>query len=427
MRMVITGATGYIGKRLTSLAIDRGHDVVIACRQQKVLSRSSWLHLDLVSSEVIVLPSGTDVVVHLAANTSASHGLHEEGEVFAAQRLIEATQKSGSELLFVSSQTARVDAPTPYGRIKWRIEQAVLAVGGCVVRPGQVYGGELHGLYGTLVRIVRKMPLLPAFLPAPKIQPIHVDDLVEGLLRIAERGGTKSGVYYLASPVPISFSDFLAEIAKTRLRCRRFFVPVPVVFINLFIALLGETRRTRFGLDRLRSLFYLPVMNTRADLGHLGLSLRPLKAGMHPAGDDRRRRLLRESKALLVYVLKEQPSKSLLRIYVRAVEGSHDGRALGLSGIFLSYPILLSLFDEETWPDATVGKEFVWRMDAATTLAEATPSGVGRFLGVGQRQGPLISILLIANAIAGETFWRLVRLFVSPILRYCIARSKDAL
>jgi len=37
-----------------------------------------------------------------------------------------------------------------------------------------------RGLFGTLVKVVRRLPLLPTFLPAPKIQPIHVDDLAEG-------------------------------------------------------------------------------------------------------------------------------------------------------------------------------------------------------------------------------------------------------
>jgi nucleoside-diphosphate-sugar epimerase len=424
---VITGASGYIGSRLTSLAIERGHDVVMASRHQKVLSRASWLHCDLASIEVINLPAGTDVVVHLAANTSASHGLDEEGEVVAAQRLIKATHKIGAKFIFVSSQTARVDAPTAYGRIKWRIEQDVLAGGGFVVRPGQVYGGALCGLYGMLVRFVQRMPLLPAFLPVPKVQPIHVDDLSKGLLRIAERGDTKSGVYCLASPVPICFSDLLSEIAKTRLRCRRVFVPVPIVFINVVVALVGKIWGARLELDRLRSLFDLPVMTTETDLGQLGLSLRPLVAGLHPSGDDRRRLLLREGKALLTYVLRQRPSNSLLRVYVRAVEGSRGGRAFGLPAIFLSCPILLSLLDKGSWPDATVGREFVWRMDAATMLAEATPTGAGRFLGSGKRHGPLTSMFSITNALAREAFWRLARFFISPMLRFGVVRSKDTL
>lgn len=424
MKIVITGASGYIGNQFTSLAIERGHDVVMASRQCNVFSRASWLQFDLTSREVINLPAGTNVVLHLAANTTASNELDEEGEVDSAHRLINAAQTAGADFIFVSSQAASITAPTSYGRIKWRIEQQVLAVGGRVIRPGQVYGGTLRGLNGTLVRAVQNLPLLPAFLPSPTIQPIHVDDLAEGMLRIAERGDLKPRVYCLASPVPILFSNFLSEIAKTRLRCRRVFVPVPIALINFFVALLSETWRFRFGLERLRSLFDLPVMNTRADLDQLGLSLRPLMAGLHPSGDDRRRQLLCEANALLRYVLKERPGNSMLRRYVRAVEGSRAGQEFRLLGIFLSYPILLSLLDKKSWPDATAGREFSWRMDAATLLAETTPAGAVRFLGCGQRHGPLTSILLITNAIAGEALWRLARVFASPMLRYSFARAK---
>jgi len=256
------------------------------------------------------------------------------------------------------------------------------------------------------------------------IQPIHVDDLAEGMLRIAERVDLKPRVYCLASPFPILFSNFLAEIAKSRLRCRRVFVPVPVALINLLVALLGETWRSRLGLDRLRSLFDLPVMNTGDDLDQLGLSLRPLIAGLHPSGDGRRRQLLREANSLLTYILKVRPCSSMLCRYVRAVESSRVGREFRLLGIFLSYPILLSLLDKKSWPDAAAGREFSWRMDAATLLAESTPAGAVRFLGYGQRHGPLSSTLSITIAIAGEALWRLARVFASPMLRYSFARAK---
>jgi NADH dehydrogenase len=425
MKMMVTGATGYIGTQLTSLARKRGHVVVMASRQQPASSSmESWLHFDLIADEAVALPADTGVVVHLAANTLPTNVLDEKLEVASSQRLIKSAQNAGAKFIFVSSQTARADAPTAYGRIKWCIEQEVLAAGGWVARPGQVYGGELSGLYGTLVKVVRNLPLLPAFMPAPQVQPIHVDDLAEGLLRIAERSDIKSGLYCLATSVPISFSMFLGAIAKSRLRCRRVFVPVPVVAINLFFSLIGTAWRTRLGLDRLRSLFDLPAMATASDLSQLGLALRPLSAGLHPSGDDRRRRLLREGQALLVYILKEQPGSAVLRRYVRALESLRGGREFGLPGIFLSYPILLSLLSKASWSDAAVGEEFIWRLDAATMLAEASPAGANRFLGLGRRQGLPSSMLSIMIALVGEAFWRLTRVFLSPMLRLCIVRVK---
>lgn len=424
MRMVVTGATGYIGTRLTVLATSRGYDVVGASRQEPASRAALWLQFDLASNRTLVLPAGTDVVMHLAANTVVTNLLDDDHEVSAAQKLIKSAQTVGARFIFVSSQTARADAPTTYGLTKWRIEQEVLAAGGWVVRPGQVYGGELRGLYGTLVGIVQKLPLLPAFIPSPKVQPIHVDDLAEGLLRVAEKGDIKVGVYYLAAPIPISFSTFLAEVAKSRLRCHRVLVPVPILAIKFFAAVIGSAWRSKLGLERLRSLFDLPVMATTSSLDQLGLVLRPLPAGLHPSGDDRRRCLLREGQALLSYILKGQLDSAVLRRYVRAIESLRDGRPFGLPGVFLNYPFLLSLLGKTSWSDVTAGEEFIWRLDAATMLAEATPTGAARFLGLGRRHGLLSSLLSMANALMGEMFWRLARVLVSPLLRLRMARGK---
>lgn len=426
MRMLVTGATGYIGTHLAFLAASRGHDVVIASRQQPASIIASWLHFDLASDETVVLPADTAVVVHLAANTTPTNLLDDECEVAAAQRLIKSTQEVGAKFIFVSSQTACIDAPTAYGRIKWRIEQEVLAVGGWIVRPGQVYGGELRGLFGMLAKAVQKLPLLPAFVPAPKVQPIHVDDLAEGLLRIAERDDVPRGVYCLAAPEPISFSKFLDEIAKSRLRCRRGFVPVPVVVINALAIVMGESMRTRLGVERLRSLFDLPVMETASDLRQLRLTLRPLRSGMHPSGNDRRRGLLREGRALLAYVLKEPPGSAALRRYIRAIERLRDGHALGMPKLFLSYPLFLSLLDKSAWTDEMVGAEFSWRLDAATMLAEATPSGAYRFLGLGHEYGRLRSLLFVGSAIVCEVFWRVLRTLFLPLTRFALGRARGA-
>lgn len=429
MNIVVTGATGYIGARLTSLAWKRGHEVVIASRQRLSSSSSSispWLSFDLSSANSIVLPVGTDAVVHLAANTQHANGLDEACELAAAKKLIQSAQEAGAKFIFVSSQTARADAPTAYGRTKWRIEQAVLSAGGWVVRPGQVYGGPLRGLFGILVQTVRQLPLLPAFMPAPRVQPIHVDDLAEGLLRLAERGDVVPAVYCLAAPEPVSFAQFLGEIAQSRLRCWRGLVPVPVVLINA----LGETLRTRLGLERLRSLFDLPVMATASDLQQLGLTLRPLRAGLHPSGNDRRRCVLQEGAALLTYVLKVAPNSVVLRRYVRVIEQMRGGLAVGLPRFFMNYPVALSLLGVSAWADKTVGADYAWRLDAATLLAEATPLGADRFLGVGKelerQRGALGSLMAMTNAVAGEMLWRLLRVLLLPLVRLTLARTKGA-
>ncbi|MGZ8182630.1 MAG: NAD-dependent epimerase/dehydratase family protein [Methylobacter sp.] len=422
MKIVVTGATGYIAASLINKCRARGHQIVAMSRRQPADYAGPWLPFDLAEAESVVLPTGTDAVVHLAANTSTANCINEGQELLAAQALLSAAQEVSAKFIFISSQTARSDAPTAYGRTKWRIEQEVLSAKGWVVRPGQVYGGELRGLFGTLVSAVRHLPLLPAFIPAPKIQPIHVDDLAEGLLCIAERSDVPSGVYCLAASAPVSFSIFLDTIAKSRLRCWRGFLPVPVLVINALAFILGEKFRTRLGLERLQSLFNLPVMETQTDLNQLGLELRPLRSGMHPSGNDRRRRLLREGQAMLGYVLKERPGSAVLRRYIRAIEQLRNGQALDLPKLFLGYPIFLSLLDDSSWTNKITSSEYLWRLDAATVLAEATPAGAYRFLG--RRHGVLHSLFSMTHAVLCEVCWRISRMFFSPLVRLTLGGEK---
>ena len=165
MKLVVTGATGYIGCHLLSLATKKGYDVIAASRSRPQTSIFAWLPFELSSIKPLLLPQDTMAIIHLAADTTCMEKGVFQSELLAAQALLKASEKVSAKFIYVSSQSARSDGPSAYGRLKWSIEQAVLSSGGCVVRPGQVYGGVEKGLFGTLVRIVMRTPILPAFLP----------------------------------------------------------------------------------------------------------------------------------------------------------------------------------------------------------------------------------------------------------------------
>lgn len=414
MKVLITGGSGYIGTCLVRLAQNRNYEVVSASRRS-LENVSVWLPFDLNASSAPSLPEGIDAVLHLATDTAESCD-DGHNEIAAAKALIVAASDVGAKFVFVSSQTAREDAPTSYGRTKWRIEQEVLAANGLVVRPGQVYGGVERGLFGTLVRFVRLLPLLPAFVPPPLVQPIHVDDCAKGLLRLIERDGISSRVYSLASTDVISFTDFLRSIAQHRVRHRKIFVPVPVAFVQLFIKLLGVKLSAKLGLHRLNSLFDLPPMDTAADLDAIGLELRTLRSGMHRSGSDRRRRLIQEGMALLTYVLRDKPNSALVRRYVRMVERLRAGIPLALPSWLVRWPTTLALLDDHAFADSPLENEFSWRADAATVIAEASVQGAVRFLGATQSTQPLLALVRIFLALSTELFWRLSRLIAFPLL-----------
>ena len=184
--------------------------------------------------------------------------------------------------------------------------------------------------------------------------------------------------------------------------------------------------RVHIGIDRLTSLFELPLIDTTEDLKQLDLSLRPLTDGMHPSGSMRRRRLLREGYALLSYLLKKPPATSPLRRYVRAVQYLSGDLPIGLPEFFLRIPSMLALLDGFVFASKQQEAEFLWRLDSATVLAEATTYGAYRFLGIGQKSSMFVCFLWISKAVICEIFWRILRAVSSPILRRILPHSKPS-
>lgn len=417
MRILVTGASGYIGERLVAHAARGGHAVVAATRSRPGNPGLEWVAFDLANAQSFHLPPGIDAVVHLAAVTTASE-ISPDTEIAVARHLAVAANRAGARLLFVSSQVARPDAPTPYGQIKWAIEQVVAAAGGVSIRPGQVYGGPERGLFGLLVRLVRALPVIPAFMPAPRIQPIHVDDLARAILAALDSDAATGCVLCLGSPQPVTFTCLLATIARQRVHATRFRIPVPTPLVLLGVSLLGKSLAGRLGLDKLRSLFDLPPMETRADLALLGLALRPIASGMVRSGDDRRRQLAAEGSALLAYILGCRPDRAIVARYVRVIETLRGGEALGLPGIFKRFPATLALVDTPATrsPEAD---ETVWRLSAAMAIAEASPAGALRFLGKPglESSGRLVATMSIIRAVALSVAWRIARALAAPWLR----------
>ena len=417
MRILITGASGYVGGRLVEHAGRAGHSVIAATRSRPANPHLGWVVFDLAQAQSFHIPPGIDAVVHLAAVTTASD-ISPDTEIAAARHLAAAANHAGARLLFVSSQVARQDAPTPYGQIKWAIEQIVAAAGGVSIRPGQVYGGPERGLFGLLVRLVRALPVIPAFMPAPRLQPIHVDDLARAILAALERVAGSGCVLCLGSPQPVTFTSFLATIARQRVHATRLHIPVPAPLVLLGVSLLGKSLAGRLGLDKLKSLFDLPPMETRADLAILGLTLRPIASGMVRSGGDRRRQLAAEGSAMLAYMLGSKPDRAIVARYVRAIETLRGGEALGLRGIFTRFPATLALIDTPATRKSQAD-ETGWRLSAAMSIAEASPAGALRFLGKPGHapSGPLMAAMLITKAIALSVAWRLARALAAPLLR----------
>jgi nucleoside-diphosphate-sugar epimerase len=152
MRVLLTGATGYIGSVVGAALVRAGHDVAGTARTDDgaaQLERGGVVPVraDLRSPESLAEPAAAaDVVVHTAATQEDDMGPAEQ----AATRVLLA---AGTPLIFTSGVWVYGSAPPgvvldedsepdPVRIYAWRpaLEAEVLETGGIVIRPGMVYG-----------------------------------------------------------------------------------------------------------------------------------------------------------------------------------------------------------------------------------------------------------------------------------------------
>jgi uncharacterized protein YbjT (DUF2867 family) len=344
--LAVTGANGYIGRRLCAAASAAGWPVLALARRPSVDAGFRCAPYDLGRPLPVDLLTGVSAVIHLAANT-ASADPDPQIELRACQNLIEACRDAGARLVLVSSQTAAEKAPTGYGRLKWRLEQLVIEAGGTVIRPGMVYGGPEAGLFGNLCGLVRRLPVMPAlFWPTPIVQPIHVDDLSTALVAAATSDPAQKSLYEIADPHPISLAAFLRMIARERIHKRRLFLPIPsTVLTSALAGVFRLSRNAAIDPARLNSLLAMKIMNSGSCNAEFGISPRDIADGMHPSGSRRRRDLIREGRSLIRYLSGADPARALIARYVRVLERFDGGKALELPPVVHTWPALLWLIE----------------------------------------------------------------------------------
>jgi nucleoside-diphosphate-sugar epimerase len=214
MTILITGAAGEIGSRMVHRFHEQGHRVralvlpgdPLAAR----LGDTARIHVgDVTKPETLPAAfADVEVVYHLAAVL-----LCEKAEAFQAvnvegtRNVAAAAEATGvHHLVHISSASVVYPRTTHYSRSKRQAEDIVTAcrkVRWTLVRPTLVYdrdGGLEFKLYADFVKRYPVVPLVAG--GRARKSPVHVDDLLSGLLAMAGNPVTFSKTYNLSSAGP---------------------------------------------------------------------------------------------------------------------------------------------------------------------------------------------------------------------------------
>lgn len=188
MRILITGATGFIGQALVQMALQHGHHVIALSRSEIAdMPGVEWYHWDLGENHFPEAVGRVDAALHLAHNFRGENGADQT--IHGTKVLAEAIAELGcSRQIFFSSYSAGEHAESIYGRTKTAIEHFFMSLrGGIIVRPGLVIGDG--GIYQKIAAAAAHLPVVP--LPdggRGQVPIVRIEQLCKRIIAIAERG-----------------------------------------------------------------------------------------------------------------------------------------------------------------------------------------------------------------------------------------------
>lgn len=304
MRVLVTGATGFIGGKLVDSLVADGHEVRVLVRpgrEGRFASQSGIepCHGDLADAgSLITACAGMDAVVH-SAGALGRWGVSEDDlaqiNVRGVTRLVEACAKGGvTHFVHLSAggvsgpmepvpadETFACDPKTPYERTKLAGENAAadaakrLGVPLTILRPTFTYGpGDAHKL--PMFKAVKSGKMFLVGDGSSLIHPVFVDDLVHGIRLALDRPG-RGETYILGGPRPVTKRELLDTIAENvGVRRRWLRLPRGPLMAAAFAAeLLGRIVRIAPPLTRGRVLMMGWSFGYRIDKAGSDLGYRP--------------------------------------------------------------------------------------------------------------------------------------------------------
>jgi uncharacterized protein YbjT (DUF2867 family)/uncharacterized membrane protein YphA (DoxX/SURF4 family) len=238
---MVVGATGFIGARLVDAFAAAGHDVRCASRNSADRRGcDSSLRLDYTSlptlGQLTQMVAGCEVVINAVGilrerGRQTFEALHAAGP----QALFRACALAGvRRVIQISALGADGAAVSDYHRSKHAADRALMdqPLDWAVVQPSLVYGAG--GTSAALFDALASLPVLP--LPGDGrqlVQPVHIDDLVAAVLRLAESPATLHCVLPVVGPQSMTLREFLGALRLLLGHRPTLPIPVPLPLVRL--------------------------------------------------------------------------------------------------------------------------------------------------------------------------------------------------
>jgi uncharacterized protein YbjT (DUF2867 family) len=240
MKVLVTGATGFVGREIVRQLHAGGHAIRILARYRtspRVQEAISRYGAEAYAGDVLDVASldgalkEMDAVIHLVGIIAeVGESTFEDVHTRGTGNIVAAAQKAGvRRFVHMSALGTRPAAATRYHQTKLAAEELVRHSGldFTIFRPSLIYGPEdqFINLFARLIRLSPVVPLMGS--PRARFQPVSVETVAAAFVRSLCEPKSVAQTYDLCGPEALTLSEIVDRILDV-LRRRRLKLQVPL-------------------------------------------------------------------------------------------------------------------------------------------------------------------------------------------------------
>lgn len=271
MKILVTGATGFVGKHLCAELQHQGFSVRIALRSARPTDQNlEQVLVESIDGETDWTDAllNIDVVIHLAArahilkkkaddsldeylkvNLLGTENLARQAAQCGVKRLVYVSSigvnGSGTDGRLPFSENDEPDPHSPYALSKWQAESGLKQIlkgtglEATVVRPPLIYGAEAPGNFARMLRVLARNIPLPFASVHNTRSLIYVKNLVSALILCATHPAAGGQTYLVSDGEDVSTRDLL-RLTGNAMGCPAKLFPCPTALLRLAGFLAGK-------------------------------------------------------------------------------------------------------------------------------------------------------------------------------------------
>ncbi len=238
MKILLTGATGYIGKRLLPILVGHGHEIVCCVRDKnrfycpkEFRKKIEVIEVDFLKLETLeAIPTDIDAAYYLIHSMSSSSDNYDELERISAENFVQAIDITAAKQVIYLSGIVNDESLSKHLSSRKKVEDVLhnrnFAI--TTLRAGIIVGSG-SASFEIIRDLVNKLPIMitPKWLNT-KCQPIAIPDVLEFLSKSLLNPVTYNQSFDIGGPDILTYKEMLLGFAKAK-KLKRWIYTIPIM------------------------------------------------------------------------------------------------------------------------------------------------------------------------------------------------------